>query len=57
MKGIGLELGLSMGTSTPAENAVFLLKPCSTLLLRTVQNSGNCSAAQYAIAVSSDAIP
>jgi hypothetical protein len=46
MKGIGLGLDLFMGTLIPVENAVFLLKPCSTLLLRTVQNSGKCSVAQ-----------
>jgi hypothetical protein len=40
MRGTGLELVLSMEISTPVENAVFLRKLCSTLLLRTVQSFG-----------------
>jgi len=40
-RGIGLALVHSTETVTPVESAVFLPKPCSTLQLRTVQNSGN----------------
>jgi hypothetical protein len=43
MRGIDLALVHSTGISTPVENAVSLPKLCSTLQLRTVQNSGNCS--------------
>jgi hypothetical protein len=42
MRETGLELVLSMEISTLVENAVFLRKLCSTLLLRTVQSFGNC---------------
>ncbi|ONM01488.1 Nucleotide pyrophosphatase/phosphodiesterase [Zea mays] len=39
-RGIGLAPVHSTATSTPAENAASLPKPCSTLRLRTAQSSG-----------------
>jgi hypothetical protein len=45
MRGIGLELVLSTETLIPEENVVFLLKLYSTLLPRTMRNSGKV--AQY----------
>ena len=57
MRGIGLALVHSTGISTPVENAVSLPKLCSTLQLRTVQNSGNYSGGSAkAMSGSSDAI-
>jgi hypothetical protein len=43
MRETGLELVLSMEIWILVENVVFLRKLCSTLLLRTVQNFGNCA--------------
>jgi len=40
MRGIGLALVHSTGTSTSVENVVSLSKLCSTLQLKTVQSSG-----------------
>jgi hypothetical protein len=57
MRGIGLALVHSTGTSTSVENVVSLSKLCSTLQLKTVQSSGNYSVLVCMdIAISSDTI-
>jgi hypothetical protein len=50
MRGIGLALVHSTGTLTPVESAASLPKLCSTLQLRTVQNSGIRNSVSVSIA-------